>query len=196
MKKIWLLMLWFLFLWLVFSWCQKWSWIYPIQSDVTYSSHISPRIISCDEYTIQGIQELGYTGEVIKQGTWCMIHGVQHRYDIPTLWVRIIFDTTFSPYFLDQNKIPQITLQNNNISHDKDHTLTVVKNYTDTLDHYIQDTYANCEYDSGKPIAPYEYQITCTWRDYHYFHNISQVSSAIYDLQYPLWNDWFRFEVL
>lgn len=89
-----------------------------------------------------------------------MINGTKHTYGIDSLGIRIIFDNTITSYFLDQSKIPEIILQDNIIIYDKDHTLTVVKNYTDTVDHYIQATYRDCEYDQ-QPIATNEYQIKC-----------------------------------
>lgn len=187
-------------IWLLLSWCQ--SSLTPIQNNIeettapSYTMQQIPVTISCDEYNIQSIKDLWYTGDIIPQGTGCVINGTQHKYDVISLGVRIIFDNTFSPYFLDQSKIPHIILQENKIMYDKNHSLIVIKNYTWALADYITHNFSQCEYAILDPVTSSEYQIKCEWSGYLYFYNVNMIDTTIYNMQYAIWDQWFRFEIL
>lgn len=193
---------WIIFVWFLLSWCQSlWN---PIQDDteeekattIIYTAKPLSATISCDDHTINNIKDLWYIGNVISQGTGCIIDGIQHMYDVASLGVRIIFDNTISLYFLDQSEKPIISLQNNKIVYDKDHSLTVIKNYNWMLADYINDNFSYCDYDISDPVASHEYQIKCEWSDYLYFYNVSMIDKTIYSMQYAMWGQWFRFEIL
>ena len=160
-------------------WCQNILPNKDYTTGISYKNSWIVHTLSCDEYIISTIRSLWYTGTIQQQWTGCIVIWIQHKFDIPSLDVAIVFDNQYSSYFLDQSKKPIIVLSGNEIVTSKEDSLIVIKNNKPSLKDFVSWYFVWCDTTSILSWS-LEWQVICSTNNQDYWYHIQQSKKNVY----------------
>lgn len=164
--------------------------------DISYKQSLLNYTLSCDEYTINSIKSLWYTGNVEQQWTGCVIVWTEHKFTVSSLDVVIVFDNQYSSYFLDKSKKPVVLLSGNEIITTKEDSLSVVKNNDLSLQDFISWYFSWCEEQTIQSWG-LESQIICKKNDISYWYYVQKSEDRFYIVKtQPTAKMEWRYEIL